>query len=1314
MDEEALVARAKEEREKIFLRYDKGREPGAEIDPWEDPQFEAYHKMDRYGFIHDERLPQKRDPLEVKATEVELEREKKWVKLLGNPMHPPKRPWHDRVVQAKVRKRAFKGIPEKVRGLVWRKLLKLEEVMKRGEGKYKRMLELARHWSTEARQIDKDVNRQFRDHAFYRERYSVKQKSLFNVLVAYSMYNSEVGYCQGMSGLAGVLLMYMDEEEAFWALSILLADPKYAMHGLFIEGFPKLNRFLAHHDKIITKFIPKLKKHFDRCNLDSILYSLKWFFVVFIERIPFSLCLRVWDVYLLDGEKVVTAMAYNILRMHKSRLLKLRDMDQIVQYIQTKLCQDFGYDNDTVIRSLEQCMDELRKAGLELPPPPSEIELPKKPFGVFEEPTTAAQIGRRKQEFTETEKDVTETVKLKREITEQEIANLDRIAPGGSTQQLNAVHIPESEDGGSLLGSSRKSLADTSVTSTADLSVVSGGQSQRSHQPFDFCVDEGKVIPSEDEGDGESSPVSAIGSTSVVERSPSALQLMTPRAMSPHDVVRIYVPPAPPEELSSLTHHPKEGKHTLERRTSGTVNGGQQQRARDRSSRGSAFNDEDENEEDEEARTRRNSEIDLYLQHSEAGSGGLSFGINGQLVANGMVGGSAMSTMAYGSGRFSDYASGDFQGQAGSPVASAGAQPPPSSHYASNGRSTSSSRRGSMSRKSPAPMLDSEFIIECSHVKNRKYVPDHHSSHNSLVLGIGGSGERRPGVPGATSRNGSESNIHRMTSFEELAKIAKLQQQHHLSGGGGGNGSGIVMPGSSGSTGSLLRNNAPPEDCYVVRQAVMTVTKTNVRMARSEIYETIGSREDLRHGRPGLEEQEEEEERYDEQPVPGPATGSIQSRKSSRGHKSDYNIQYRNLSPKATQGPVSPQSDGAGDGTTVEYRALKASSSRQNSGTDSSPFDYDPLPAGGAGGGGVPSKLYNRFFNNDEDEGEDEEEEDQRRTGETTPTTNLQNPSYSPTHRDDEDKLLLLGKHSSDDSSTSPPPPPQGTTRVSSSQLPQYSHQPRPEGGGFGSQQRQRPRQRQPPEHNHYQNGGSGTPMADMVPLLPGSSSPAEGPSRSPTIKSTSSLPRGGQHGGVTSPTSSIPVNSSIPRRKVSSTESTTTSSIPTNYSMGSTGRGRRPSNDSNQILPLLASANVSPPTGQSRIPVSGIVKSPTSPPTGSFRGSGAQRTRIPTNNTSVGRGMEDPISPLAYRRTGKLPSPQYHHPYGAIPSSVPPPASLALSPSQPRHVPTDLPLRSPGGGSASRSAQQINQPDANRIRIQVNPSPAYGGKSVG
>src|SRR5699024_12785730 len=40
---------------------------------------------------------------------------------------------------------------------------------------------------------------------------------------------------------------------------------------------PYTTLFRSHHDKILAKFLPKLKKHFDKHGVDAILYSLKWF-----------------------------------------------------------------------------------------------------------------------------------------------------------------------------------------------------------------------------------------------------------------------------------------------------------------------------------------------------------------------------------------------------------------------------------------------------------------------------------------------------------------------------------------------------------------------------------------------------------------------------------------------------------------------------------------------------------------------------------------------------------------------------------------------------------------------------------------------------------------------------------------------------------------------------------------------------------------------------------------------------------------------------------------------------------------------------
>lgn len=48
--------------------------------------------------------------------------------------------------------------------------------------------------------------------------FNFRQQALFHVLAAYSMYNTEVGYCQGMSEIAALLLMYLNEEVCYCML----------------------------------------------------------------------------------------------------------------------------------------------------------------------------------------------------------------------------------------------------------------------------------------------------------------------------------------------------------------------------------------------------------------------------------------------------------------------------------------------------------------------------------------------------------------------------------------------------------------------------------------------------------------------------------------------------------------------------------------------------------------------------------------------------------------------------------------------------------------------------------------------------------------------------------------------------------------------------------------------------------------------------------------------------------------------------------------------------------------------------------------
>ena len=40
-----------------------------------------------------------------------------------------------------------------------------------------------------------------------------------------------------------------------------------------------------HHEKILKKYLPKLKKHLDRHGIDTTIYTLKWFFQCFLDRV---------------------------------------------------------------------------------------------------------------------------------------------------------------------------------------------------------------------------------------------------------------------------------------------------------------------------------------------------------------------------------------------------------------------------------------------------------------------------------------------------------------------------------------------------------------------------------------------------------------------------------------------------------------------------------------------------------------------------------------------------------------------------------------------------------------------------------------------------------------------------------------------------------------------------------------------------------------------------------------------------------------------------------------------------------------------
>ncbi|KAK6030695.1 TBC domain protein [Ostertagia ostertagi] len=371
-----------EERDNIVMKYEKGPE-SKDIDPWENPEFDVYAKMDRFGFVH-------KDPNE--ATEEER----------SNRRRIAKEAWKKGRLPKKLEERTWKGIPEKLRLKVWPRLLGAYELKETRPNLYQELLKRALLVSRDIKQIDLDINRTYRDHLAFRRRYDVKQQSLLNVLAAYAMYNTEekndIPYIYLTKwwfgcfldrvpfSLALRLLRYFSctwTKKTLFGVYMLLwsAENIPCMFifrlGFFVPGFPKLSRFETHFKKILKKYKPRVYKHLEKNDIPYI-YLTKWWFGCFLDRVPFSLALRLWDVYILEGDPVLLAMALNIMKMHEKSIRKLQ-MENFMDFIQNTLASNFGYSDDETMFSLREVLSKLKSDGLHILPPPRPDDLPEVP-----------------------------------------------------------------------------------------------------------------------------------------------------------------------------------------------------------------------------------------------------------------------------------------------------------------------------------------------------------------------------------------------------------------------------------------------------------------------------------------------------------------------------------------------------------------------------------------------------------------------------------------------------------------------------------------------------------------------------------------------------------------------------------------------------------------------------------------------------------------------------------------------------------------------------------------------------------------------
>ncbi|XP_069145325.1 uncharacterized protein [Solanum lycopersicum] len=180
------------------------------------------------------------------------------------------------------------------------------------------------------KQIEKDLPRTFPGHPALDER---GRNSLRRLLIAYARHNPDVGYCQAMNFFAGILLLMMPEENAFWALVGLIDE---YFDGCYSQEMIESQVDQLVFEELVRERFPKLVNHLDYLGMQVAWISGPWFLSIFVNVLPWESVLRVWDVLLFEGNRVMifrTALA--LMELYGPAVVTTKDAGDAITLFQS-------------------------------------------------------------------------------------------------------------------------------------------------------------------------------------------------------------------------------------------------------------------------------------------------------------------------------------------------------------------------------------------------------------------------------------------------------------------------------------------------------------------------------------------------------------------------------------------------------------------------------------------------------------------------------------------------------------------------------------------------------------------------------------------------------------------------------------------------------------------------------------------------------------------------------------------------------------------------------------------------------------------
>jgi len=146
---------------------------------------------------------------------------------------------------------------------------------------------------------------------------------LFNVLKAYSLYDPELGYTQGLNFIAAMILLVVDDESVAFLIFIKILQ-KNDWRRFYTHDTPKLFEMTKLIKKFLTKNAPKILK-FKKLKilLEPLIASA--FITLFSNTIDVPNATRVMERFMLIGERYIVDTICLVLLNNKKEIKEMTD-----------------------------------------------------------------------------------------------------------------------------------------------------------------------------------------------------------------------------------------------------------------------------------------------------------------------------------------------------------------------------------------------------------------------------------------------------------------------------------------------------------------------------------------------------------------------------------------------------------------------------------------------------------------------------------------------------------------------------------------------------------------------------------------------------------------------------------------------------------------------------------------------------------------------------------------------------------------------------------------------------------------------------